>query len=286
MGSRSGCNCPNPYLPHMATIIEVIDETGDVKSFQMVFDDPGAMENFKQKPGQVAQISIFGVGEATISITSSPTRKGILEFSVKKVGHLTSALHDLGPGSRVGIRGPYGNHFPYEMMKGKDLLFVGGGIGLAPLRSLIDFALAEENREDFGRVEIIYGARSLEDLCFKYDILDRWPKYKNTEVYVTIDRADMAWQGHVGFVPSYLEEIKPTPKNKYAITCGPPIMIKFVLQALNKMGFSDDQIITTLEMKMKCGIGKCGRCNIGSKFVCLDGPVFTLTQLKELPPEF
>ncbi|MQL53364.1 hydrogenase [Desulfofundulus thermobenzoicus] len=282
----SNCSCQNPLRPYPATITKIIDETPDVKSFQMVFDDPAVMENFKQKPGQVAQISIFGVGEATISITSSPTRRGLLEFSVKKVGLLTGALHQLDVGCKVGIRGPYGNHFPYEVMKGKDLLFIGGGIGLAPLRALIDFVLAEENRGDYGRVEIIYGARSMDDLCFKYDILERWPQAPGTTVYTTIDRAELGWDGHVGFVPAYLEEINPTPENKYAITCGPPIMIKFVLQALEKMGYTDDQVITTLEMKMKCGIGKCGRCNIGSKYVCLDGPVFYLSQLKNLPPEF
>ncbi|MCS5695860.1 FAD/NAD(P)-binding protein [Desulfofundulus thermocisternus] len=282
----TNCRSHNPLRPFPATIIKIIDETPDVKTFQMAFDDPEVMENFKQKPGQVAQISVFGVGEATISITSSPTKKGLLEFSVKKVGMLTSALHRLEPGCKVGIRGPYGNHFPYEKMKGKDLLFIGGGIGLAPLRALIDFVLAEENRKDYGNIEIIYGARSVDDLCFKYDILERWPQMPGTKVYTTIDRAEQGWEGHVGFVPAYLEEINPTPKNKYAITCGPPIMIKFVLQALEKMGFSDDQVITTLEMKMKCGIGKCGRCNIGSKYVCLDGPVFYLSQLKQLPPEF
>lgn len=280
------CRCANPLRPYPATIERIINETGDVKTFQIVFDDPEVMANFKQKPGQVAQISVFGAGEATISITSSPTRKGLLEFSIKKVGRLTSVLHELEPGAKVGVRGPYGNHFPYEKLKGKDLLFIGGGIGLAPLRSLIDFVLAEENRDDYGRVDIIYGARSMEDLCFKYDILDRWPKITNTTVYTTIDRADPAWEGHVGFVPAYLEEIGPSPENKYAITCGPPIMIKFVLSGLERLGFPDHRIITTLEMKMKCGIGKCGRCNIGSKYVCLDGPVFTMAELKQLPPEF
>lgn len=275
-----------PLLPHPATIVKITEETSDVKTFQMVFNDPAVMEEFGHKPGQVAQISVFGEGEATISITSSPTRGKFLEFSVKRVGRLTNVLHQLEEGAKVGIRGPYGNHFPFEIMKGKDLLFIGGGIGLAPLRSLIDFVLAEENRQDYGKVEILYGARSMGDLCFKQDLFERWPKCADTVVYTTIDRAEPVWEGHVGFVPSFLEEVNPTPKNKYAITCGPPIMIKFVLAALEKLGFRDEQVITTLEMKMKCGVGKCGRCNIGSKFVCVDGPVFNLAQLKELPPEF
>lgn len=276
----------NPLIPYVATIKDIMDETSDVKTFQMVFDDPSIQEQFNHKPGQVAQLSVFGTGEATISITSSPTKKGYLEFSVKKVGKLTSALHELDTGSKVGIRGPYGNYFPYEKMKGKDLLFIGGGIGLAPLRSLIDFVLDESNRDNYGEVTILYGARSMDDLCFKRDLFDNWPSKHRTKVYTTIDRPETAWSGHVGFVPSYLEEINPDPENKIAITCGPPIMIKFVLQALEKMGYQDEQIVTTLELKMKCGIGKCGRCNIGSKFVCVDGPVFNLAQLKELPPEF
>lgn len=276
----------NPLVPQSATITKIIDETGDVRTFQAVFDDPANMENFNHRPGQVAQLSVFGTGEATISITSSPTRKGLLEFSVKKVGRLTSALHQLEEGCRIGIRGPYGNHFPYQEMEGKDVLFIGGGIGLAPLRSLIDFILAAENRDRYGEVDIIYGARSVDDLCFKRDIMERWPGTPRTRVHITVDQGDMSWTGHVGFVPSYLEEINPAPENRVAITCGPPIMIKFVLQVLEKMGYTDQQIITTLELKMKCGIGKCGRCNIGSSFVCLDGPVFTLAQLKQMPPEF
>lgn len=277
---------PSPLTPQPATIVKITDETGDVKTFQMVFDDPSITENFCQKPGQVAQISVFGKGEATISITSSPTRGKFLEFSVRRVGKLTNVLHQMEVGDKVGLRGPYGNHFPYEIMKGKDLFFIGGGIALAPLRSLIDFVLAEENRADYGKVEILYGARSMDDLCFKQDLFDRWPKCDDTVLYTTIDRAEAAWEGHVGFVPTFLEEVSPTPKEKFAITCGPPIMIKFVLAALEKLGFKDEQVITTLEMKMKCGIGKCGRCNIGGKYVCMDGPVFNLAQLKQLPPEF
>lgn len=276
----------SPLMPFLATITDIVDETGDVKTFQMVFDDPAVMEQFNNKPGQVAQISVFGTGEATISITSSPTRRGMLEFSVKKVGKLTSALHQLEKGAKVGIRGPYGNHFPYHEMRGKDLLFIGGGIGLAPLRSLIDFVLDESNREDYGKVTIIYGARSMDDLCFKRDLFERWRGLPNTEVFTTIDQAEERWTGHVGFVPSYLEEINPAPENKIAITCGPPVMIKFVLQALEKMGYREEQVITTLELKMKCGIGKCGRCNIGHKFVCTEGPVFSLAELKALPAEY
>ncbi|MFZ5898230.1 MAG: FAD/NAD(P)-binding protein [Bacillota bacterium] len=281
------CGCgDNPLLPQPATIQEVIRETWDVNTFRIVLNDVEAMAEWRHEPGQLAMLSVFGVGEAMFSISSAPTKRGFLEFSIKRMGKVTSALHQLGPGAVIGIRGPYGNHFPYELMKGKDLLVVGGGIGLAPLRSMIDFVLADENRDDYGKVEIIYGARSYDDLCFKQDLFDTWPKKRDTVVYTTIDRAEEQWQGHVGFVPAYVEEIAPRGENKIALLCGPPIMIKFVLQALEKLGFHDEQIYSTLELRMKCGVGKCGRCNIGSRFVCLEGPVFSLKDIKELPPEF
>ncbi len=280
------CAAENPMLAYPATITKIIEETPDVKTFQMVFDDPQIQENFGNLPGQVTMISLLGHGEITISITSSPTRKGMLEFSIKKVGRVTEIVHQLEVGAKVGIRGPYGNNFPYESMKGKDLLIIGGGIGLAPVRSLIDFVLADENRADYGHVDILYGARSKADLCFKYDLFDTWPKKKDTSVYVTIDRPEEGWDGKVAFVPAYLEELNPSPANKIAVTCGPPIMIKFVLQTLAKLGWQDEQIITTLEGRMKCCIGKCGRCNVGDKFICLDGPVFNLAQIKQMPDEF
>ncbi len=283
------CDCKtrevaSPLLPHIATINKVIDETSNIKTFQVAFDEPGVLENFGNMPGQCCMLSILGVGESMISITSSPTRKGMLEFSIVKVGRLTDAIHELGEGDKMAIRGPYGNNFPYEMMKGKNLLIIAGGIGLAPVRSLIDYAL--DNRDDYGRVDIVYGARSTDLLCFKYDVFDKWPKVKDTHVHVTIDREEENWNGHVGFVPSYVEELAFSAENTIAVTCGPPIMIKFVLQALEKMGFKDEDIITTLEMNMRCGIGKCGRCNIGEKYICVDGPVFNLSQIKKLPPEF
>ncbi|MEW6726968.1 FAD/NAD(P)-binding protein [Desulforudis sp. 1088] len=281
------CGCrDNPLLPQLATIREIIRETGDVNTFRITLNDREAMAGWKHEPGQLAMLSVFGVGEAMFSISSAPTKQGFLEFSIKRMGKVTSALHELSPGAVIGIRGPYGNHFPYELAKGKDLLVVGGGFALAPLRSMIDFVLADKNRDDYGRLEIIYGARSYDDLCFKHDLFENWPNQRDTVVYTTIDRAEERWKGHVGFVPAYVEEIAPSAENKIALVCGPPIMIKFVLQALEKLGFRDEQIYSTLELRMKCGVGKCGRCNIGSKFVCLEGPVFSLKDIKELPPEF
>ena len=277
----------NPYMPSKAMINEIIQETdaNDVKTFRVAFQDESAWETFKYRPGQFAEVSLFGVGEAPISITSSPTQKGYLEFSVKKAGVVTTALHQSRVGDIIGVRGPYGNNFPVEDMEGKNLVIIGGGIGLAPVRSLITYVLDQENRSRFNDVTIIYGARSPGDLVFKWE-LENWGKRPDVNLHVTVDRGDERWTGKVGFVPAVLMEVAPKPDNCVTVTCGPPIMIKFVLQNLEKLGFEPRQIVTTLEMRMKCGIGKCGRCNIGKQYVCRDGPVFTLEQLSGMPQEY
>ena len=284
--SRSTLNAAlieNPYSPNLATIEEIIVETWDTKTFKAVFQDESLRESFVYEPGQFQEVSVFGVGEAPFCLASSPTCKGFVEFSVKRLGTVTIALHEMQVGDVIGIRGPFGNWFPYHEWKGKKLIFVGGGIGMAPLRSLLKFCL--DNRKDYGPVDIIYGARSPQDLCFKPEF-DAWAAQPDTKLLLTVDKGDEDWKGNVGFVPAYLASLSPSPKDSIAITCGPPIMIKFVLQELDKLGFAPEQVYTTLEMKMKCGIGKCGRCNIGSKFVCIDGPVFSYADIKELPPEF
>lgn len=275
-----------PLKPQVATITRIEEETVDTRTFHLVLDDPAAHQNFTFLPGQVAQISVLGVGEATFSISSSPTRKETLQFSIKKMGKMTSALHDLAPGVKVGLRGPYGNSFPFQEAQGKDLLFIGGGIGLAPLRSLINYVF--DHRDAYGSIVILYGARSPGDLCFKEELFHEWPLQEDTQVYLTVDavQKEEKWEGNVGLVPFYLEELNPSPEGKISFTCGPPIMIKFVLQSMEKLGFTPGQIITTLELKMKCGIGKCGRCNMGSKYVCVDGPVFSLKELQEIQAEF
>lgn len=276
----------NPLLPKIATIVDIIRETHDVKTFRVVFDDLDEMMSWSHQPGQVAMLSVFGVGEATFCLSSSPTNRDWLEFSIRRAGKVTSALHELQPGAKVGIRGPYGNKFPYEAMRGKDLLVVGGGIGLAPLRPLVNFMLAPENRKDYGKIEVLYGARTYGDLCYKEEVFRTWPELPDVTVWTTIDVAEEAWEGHVGFVPAYVSEVKPAPENKFVVLCGPPIMIKFTVKALTELGFKEDMIYTTLEMRMKCCIGKCGRCNVGAKFVCRDGPVFSLPELNALPPEY
>ena len=271
------------YVPNLAVIDRVVEETWDTKTFRAVFADGPTRERFSYHPGQFQEVSVFGVGEATFCLTSSPTRSGFVEFSVKRVGAVTSALHDLSQGETVGIRGPYGNWFPHEEIKGKRLVFVGGGIGMAPLRSLLNFCL--DRREDYGHIDVFYGARTPGDLCYTQEF-DAWRNAPDTSLYLTVDRGDDRWTGKVGVVPAYVRDVAPSPDNAVAITCGPPVMIKFTLPELTRLGFTDEQIITTLEMRMKCGVGKCGRCNIGHTYVCLDGPVFTYAQLRQLPPEF
>lgn len=268
----------NIYQPQLVEVIKIIPETGDTKTFHIQFLDEKVRENFNYLSGQFAEYSVFGEGEATFCISSSPTRKGHLEFSVKKVGRVTQALHHLNEGDIMGFRGPYGNHFPLNKFKGKSLLFIGGGIGLAPLRSLIHNVV--DTREDYQQITILYGARTPQDLCFKYD-LEAWAKNPSLQMVTTVDVGDKEWTGKVGLVPMVLEELKPSPHNTMAITCGPPIMIRYTLRALDKLGFTPAQVWTTLEMKMKCGLGKCGRCNIGSLYVCKDGPVFSLEEIQK-----
>lgn len=272
----------NLYLPDMATIQEAIEETHNIMTFRLTLNNPQAMKDFSFEPGQVGQLSTFGTGESTFVINSPPTRMDYLQFSVMRAGEVTSKMHTLKVGDQVGVRAPLGNYFPYEDMKGKDILFVGGGIGMAPLRTLLLFML--DNREDYGKMTLLYGARSPFDMAYSYELQD-WLDRDDLETHLTIDAEHERWEHSVGLIPNVLLDIAPSPENCVAITCGPPIMIKFTLQALKKLGFQDDQIVTTLEKRMKCGVGLCGRCNIGTSYVCMDGPVFTYAQLKELPNE-
>ena len=281
------CNCHNDYtldtlVPMIGVVTDIRQETPDVKTFRVNAPEGGKL--FEHKPGQCAMVSVPGVGEAMFSITSSPTNKEYQEFSIKKCGVLTDYLHELQVGDEITVRGPYGNNFPVDTeLKGKDLRFVAGGIGLAPLRSVINYVL--DNRDDYGKVDILYGSRSADDLVQLKEIQEVWMKAKDVNVYLTIDRPQEGWDGHVGFVPAYLKELELSA-DKTVLVCGPPIMIKFVLAALTEMGYSKTQAYTTLELRMKCGIGKCGRCNIGSKYVCKDGPVFRCDEVDELPDEY
>ncbi len=269
-------------IPHVGVVTAIKQQTSDVKTFTVTAVGGGKV--FEHKPGQCAMLSIPGVGEAMFSITSSPTVKEFMEFSIKECGCVTKWLHKMEVGQQITIRGPYGNAFPVDTeFKGKDMLFIAGGIGLAPLRSVINYCRA--NRENYGKIDIVYGSRSKEDLVNYDEIIGEWCKEEGINVYLTIDREQENWDGHVGFVPNYVKELGFNT-DKTVIICGPPIMIKFTLAGLVELGFNKEQIYTTMELKMKCGIGKCGRCNIGSKYVCKDGPVFRCDQLDELPDEY
>ena len=270
-------------IPMLGVVTEIRTDTPDIKTFRV--EAIGGGKCFEHMPGQCAMLSIPGVGEAMFSITSSPTVKSYQEFSIKKCGCLTEWLHQMDVGQQITIRGPYGKPFPVDdALKGKDLLFIAGGVGLAPLHSVINYVL--DKRENYGKVDIVYGSRSRDDLLDLEEIQSSWMDPKNNmDVHLTIDRAQEGWDGHVAFVPTYVKELGFDP-NKTVLVCGPPIMIKFVLQALEELGFKRNQIYTTMELRMKCGIGKCGRCNIGDKYVCKDGPVFRYDKLGELPSEY
>jgi sulfhydrogenase subunit gamma (sulfur reductase) len=272
-------------VPMICKIDQVIQETPDIRTYRLRFKEEGMLEKFKWMPGQFVEFSLLGSGECTFCISSSSTRKGYFDCSIKRAGVVTADMHtNLDEGDEVGIRGPYGNWFPLDDIKGKNLLFVGGGIGLAPLRSLIQYCI--DNRNDYKDFTILYGARSSSDMCYKEEIKE-WQQNPSLKVILTIDKPEETWKENVGVVPKILEEVvKPNIENTKVITCGPPIMIKYTLISLDKLGFAPKDVITTLEMKMQCGLGKCGRCNIGSTYVCKDGPVFTYEQLKTLPDEF
>ena len=269
-------------IPQVVVVTDIRKDTPDVKTFRIL--TPEGKKPFDHMPGQCAMISMPGVGEALFSITSSPTNTEFMEFSIKKCGCVTDGLHAIEPGQQVTVRGPYGNGFPVETeLKGKDLLFIAGGIGLAPLRSVINYC--RHYRENYGTIDIVYGSRSKDDLVDYQEITDEWCREDGINVYLTIDREQEGWDGHVGFVPNYVKELNPDV-SKTVLMCGPPIMIKFTLAGLKELGFSDTQVYTTMELRMKCGVGKCGRCNIGNKYVCKDGPVFRFDKLGELPDEY
>jgi sulfhydrogenase subunit gamma (sulfur reductase) len=279
---RAGKLAGNPYLPEVATVVEIIDETPNIKTFRLRFDDPEVQKSFSFLPGQVGQLGIFGVGEATFAISSKASEKEFIQFSVMKAGEVTKALHNLSEGDKVGVRAPMGCGFPVEAWKGKKILYVLGGIGSAALKATIEYTL--EHRADYAGISILYGATHPTNFTYWYDVQE-WQKRKDIDLTLTIDKDCDGWQCDVGLVPHVLERMNPDPKNTIAITCGPPIMIKFALMSFEKLGFTPEQTLTTLEKRMKCGIGICGRCNVGPKYVCVDGPVFSLAELNELPDE-
>ncbi|MGO9380109.1 MAG: FAD/NAD(P)-binding protein [Dissulfurispiraceae bacterium] len=277
----------NPYLPYPVRIEKTVIETEDrnIKSFKLVFLKEEDRNAFVYTPGQFAQLSVTGKGEIPIGIASSPTEGDHLLFTVNKMGVVTTALHNLSEGSIMGVRGPLGNSYPFEKMKGKDVTIIGGGYAFTTLRATIVYMLDEKNRADFGKITLIYGARTPGMLLYK-DTLEEWSKRDDINYNVTVDRDAPGWSGRVGFVPAVTEQVAPSSNNAIAVICGPPIMIKFTLPVMEKLGFTPEQTITSLENRMKCGIGICGRCNVGPEYVCKDGPVFSMAQLREMPQEY
>jgi len=269
----------NPMHPLLGTLVSVQDLADDIKLFHVELNG----ECWSYQPGQFAFVSAFGVGEAAFGLASIPGRTPALEFAINRVGTVTAALHSLEPGAVVGVRGPMGNSFPLEEMRGKDVLVMGGGIGGAPLRPVIHTIL--DNRADYGHLDILWAARRPSFLVFT-DEYDTWRAAPDTDLHLTVDQGGEAWEGNVGLITELLEKLAPSPANTVAVICGPPIMIKFAALSLKKLGFADKQMIMTLEAKMKCGIGRCGRCNLGEQYVCLDGPVFTYAQVSRFLESF
>ncbi len=283
----------NPYLPCPVRIDEIITETGDhsLKTFKLVFLNREDEEQFSFMPGQFAEISVAGKGEVPIGIASSPTEKGYLLFTVQKMGVVTSWMHSMKPGDILGVRGPLGNFYPWDLMTGKNVVIIGGGCAFSTLRSSIVYITDKANRPEFRNVTAVYGARCLSLLLYN-DCLDQWKEDgSGIDMHVTVDAMQEnepwrpVWECHTGFVPTVVKEKITDPTDAIVIICGPPAMLKFTIPVLKAAGFSDEQIYLSLENRMKCGIGMCGRCNVGDKLVCNDGPVFTLAELGRLPKE-
>ena len=278
----------NPYLPYPVRIDKIITETEDrnLKTFKLVFLTPEDEDKFAYIPGQFAELSIPGKGEIPIGIASSPTEKGFVSFTVNRVGLVTTHLHNMKEGDVMGIRGPLGNWYPWEEMEGKNVIIIGGGFAFTTLRSSIIYMLNPENRSKFKEITVVYGARSPGMLLYR-DELAQWEKRDDLNMHITVDATDDPdWKYNVGFVPTITEQKITSADNAIAIVCGPPIVIRLTQPILENLGFPPERIIFSLEMRMKCGIGMCGRCNIGDKYVCKDGPVFSLAQLKEMPAEY
>ena len=277
----------NPYIPYPVTIAKITPENDarDLKTFTLTFDDPAERVEFDYTCGQFAELSVLGAGESPIGIASSPMDKDFVQFTVKKMGLVTGALHAMEEGARMGIRGPYGNGFPMKDLEGTNIVIVGGGFAFTTLRSMTNYILHPANRDRYGKLTIIYGARNVGELIYKAD-LDAWSKRDDLDLNVTVDVGEERWKGLVGYVPAILSQVAPSSEDAVAVVCGPPIMIRFSLITLKELGFEPNKIYNSLEMRMKCGIGKCGRCNIGNKYVCIDGPVFTLEELQKLPSEY
>ena len=266
----------NPYQPINAQIVDIVDESPTIKSF---FIEPEEAIPFKT--GQFVELTLPGEGEAPFTPSSSPNQADRMEITIMKAGRITSMLHGCKKGQQVGIRGPYGNGYPIEMFTGKEVYIVGGGVGLAPIRSLLLTLI--DRIKDYKRVVCRFGARTPEDFIYKNTLFGEWQKIDGLEIKLTVDEANGQWKDNVGVVTTILKPGDVYIQNAVAIVCGPPIMMKFASFELSKQGFKAEDIYLSMEKNMSCGIGKCGHCMLGKYYVCKDGPVFTLDQIKEYP---
>jgi sulfhydrogenase subunit gamma (sulfur reductase) len=273
----------SPFKPRLLRIEDMREETPDVRTIRLKPLD--SEPRIEWVPGQFAEFSVFGSGEGVFTLANSPTRSDFIECSFRAIGKVTYGLRDLAVGQLVGFRGPYGNRFPLETWKGRELVFIGGGIGMVALRSALQWAL--DHRGDFGEIWVINGARTVADLCYK-DEMPVWAASPNVRLVRTVDPGGETpdWDGEVGLLPQVFEALKLDPRGRVVVTCGPPVMLHFLFLSLKHLGYSPEQVVTTLENKMKCGLGLCGRCNVGRHFVCVDGPVFTWAQLLEMPKDY
>ena len=273
------------FQPHLVRVATARDETHDVRTLRLEFLEPEVGRRFRWEAGQFGEFSVFGAGESVFTLANAPTRPGYIECTLRAIGKVTGAIRDLSVGQVLGFRGPYGNRFPVEAWRGRDLVFVGGGIGMAALRAPLQFVL--DNRGDFGEVVVLNGARSVADLVYKAE-MSEWQAMDRVRIVRTVDPGGETpdWDGEVGLIPQVFERLGLTADGRVVVVCGPPVMLHYMFLALEKQGFSPEQVVTTLENKMKCGLGLCGRCNIGRLFVCRDGPVFTWAQVRALPRDF
>uniref|UniRef100_A0A7C9NU88 Oxidoreductase n=1 Tax=Muribaculaceae bacterium Z82 TaxID=2304548 RepID=A0A7C9NU88_9BACT len=269
----------NPYRPWPARITSITDLTATEKLFEFRLIDEAIREAFRHEPGQFVELSIFGVGEAPISISSSPSKHGFIELCVRRTGRFTEVLHTMQCGDIVGIRGPFGRGFPFEQMKGHDILLVAGGLGIAPLRSLINNV--HDERSEFGKVTIIYGSKNPSEVMFR-DQFEMWRHRKDFDLYLTVDHPDESWDGEVGLVTKPFEHLELDARHTYGAVCGPPVMYRFVIDEMRKKGIEYDHIYCSFERHMKCGMGKCGHCQIGHQYCCIDGPVFNYWEAKNI----
>ncbi len=279
----------SPYVPYPVRISQIVieNDSADLRTFRLEFEQPEDRKRFNFTVGQFAEVSLLGYGESPIGIASSPLDSDYLEFTVKRYnsGTVTSQLHSLEVGAPLGVRGPLGNGYPLAAMRDRNLLIIGGGFAVTTLRGTIRYLLHPDIRASVNDITVIYGARNPGELCYKSEFLE-WHKRDDITVHLTVDQAAPGWAGREGFVPGVVGDVAPSADNAVCLICGPPVMLKFTIPILSRLGFAPENVYLSLEMRMKCGIGKCGRCNIGSQYVCTQGPVFSLAQLAHLPDEY